>query len=192
LYSHLDSVFITVRLVFHRLSPPFWFSCCLALLALIYVLICMSSSGGMVRASGAYLFPGSIVATLFPHCCGSSISPLPIHYPASINSSNVSDMTRLKGRLALPIVLVATLLQTIVARLINTTIYDTNLGHVTYEPKEDFCARWKNPWGFWRTCEVWAQPWRSEVYRGEGRFATVHSSLNHELPSVAIQFEGTE
>jgi hypothetical protein len=86
-------------------------------------------------------------------------------------------------------VLVATLFQTIVARLINTTIYDNNLGHVTYEPK-DFCTQWITSWVFWKTCEVWAQPWKSEVYKGEGRFITVHRSLEHRLPFVAIEFEG--
>jgi hypothetical protein len=100
-------------------------------------------------------------------------------------------MTRLKGRLGLLLVLVATLFQTIVGRLINTTIYDTSLGHVTYEPKEDFCAQWMDKVD-WRTCEVWAQPWKSEVYKSHGRFATMHSGLNHPLPSVAIQFEGIE
>jgi hypothetical protein len=100
-------------------------------------------------------------------------------------------MTRLKRRIGLLVVLVAALSQTTVGRLINTTIYDTNLGHVTYEPKDDFCVRWVNSWVFWKTCEVWAQPWMSEVYKGAGRFATVHNSLNHQLPSVAIQFEGT-
>jgi hypothetical protein len=100
-------------------------------------------------------------------------------------------MTRLKGRLGLLSVLVATLIETAVTRLINTTIYDTSFGHVTYEPKKDICTQWKSSGVLLRTCEQWAQPWKSEVYSNHGRFTTVHRSLNHQLPSVAIQFEGT-
>jgi hypothetical protein len=99
-------------------------------------------------------------------------------------------MARLRGCLGLLSVLVATLFETTIARLINTTIYDTNFGHVTYEPEKDICTQWITSWVFWRTCEYWAQPWKSEIFHDHGRFTTVHRSLNNQLPSVAIKFEG--
>ncbi|KAG8748338.1 hypothetical protein FRC10_005885 [Ceratobasidium sp. 414] len=100
-------------------------------------------------------------------------------------------MARLKRSIGIFLVIAATLFETTAARLINTTIYDTNLGHVTYEPKDDFCVRWMSSWTFQRTCEVWAQPWRPDVYFSKGRFVTMHRSLNHQLPSVTVEFEGS-
>ncbi|CAE7223774.1 unnamed protein product [Rhizoctonia solani] len=82
------------------------------------------------------------------------------------------------------------LLNGVAARRINNTIYDTNTAHVTYEPREDFCAKW-NDHVFWRTCEIWAKPWRPEIYHDQGKVATFHRSLDHELSSVIIEFEGS-
>ncbi|CAE6464226.1 unnamed protein product [Rhizoctonia solani] len=78
----------------------------------------------------------------------------------------------------------------VTARRINNTIYDTNPTHITYEPREDFCAKW-NEHVFWRTCELWAKPWRHETYRSQGKVATYHRSLDHELSSMIIEFEGS-
>ncbi|QRV88972.1 hypothetical protein RhiJN_16990 [Ceratobasidium sp. AG-Ba] len=76
-------------------------------------------------------------------------------------------------------------------RLINTTIFDTNPAHITYEPREDFCVRWMSHWWSGKSCEMWAQPWTSEVYYDHGRFTGVHRSLNHQLVSMNIEFEGS-
>ncbi|CAE6436269.1 unnamed protein product [Rhizoctonia solani] len=98
-------------------------------------------------------------------------------------------MPRLKGLLVG--FLTVTLLSTgVAARRVNNTIYDTNNAHITYEPKEDFCAKWDDKI-FWKNCETWAQPWRSEVYHNQGRVATFHQSLDHELSSMIIDFEGS-
>lgn len=99
-------------------------------------------------------------------------------------------MSRLKGWLASSVIVLATLLHSTAGRRINATIYDTNLAHVTYAPKDDFCIRWMNSWAFWGKCEVWARPWKSDVYRTQGTLATVHRSLDHQLASVTINFQG--
>ncbi|KAG8682801.1 hypothetical protein FRC08_014716 [Ceratobasidium sp. 394] len=99
-------------------------------------------------------------------------------------------MARLKGRIVVFLLAATTLFEAAAARLINTTIYDTNLGHVAYEPKNDFCTEWRSSWVFWKTCAAWAQPWKSTTYHSQGRFETMHSSLNHQLPSVTVEFEG--
>jgi hypothetical protein len=97
-------------------------------------------------------------------------------------------MSRLKN--LIPGILAAALLSTdVAARRVNNTIYDTNTAHVAYEPKEDFCTKW-NDNVFWRTCETWANPWRSEVYHSQDRVATFHRSLDHELSSMIINFKG--
>ncbi|QRV74201.1 hypothetical protein RhiJN_02215 [Ceratobasidium sp. AG-Ba] len=75
-------------------------------------------------------------------------------------------------------------------RLINTTIYDTNLGHVSYEPQGSFCAWWDN-YLFWRSCGFWVQAWKSELYLNGGQTKSVHRSLNHRRASVAVEFEGS-
>ncbi|CAE6352687.1 unnamed protein product [Rhizoctonia solani] len=88
-------------------------------------------------------------------------------------------------------ILTASLLWTnVAARRVNNTIYDTNTAHVAYEPKENFCTKW-NDNVFWRTCETWANPWRSEVYHSQDRVATFHQSLDHELSSMIINFKGS-
>ncbi|KAG9088251.1 hypothetical protein FRC06_002156, partial [Ceratobasidium sp. 370] len=99
-------------------------------------------------------------------------------------------MARLKVLFGTVLLVAATLFEAATARLINTTIYDTNLGHVTYEPKDDFCTQWRSSWVFWKTCAVWARPWKSTTYHSRGQFATMHSSLNHQLPSITVEFEG--
>ncbi|KAH7333817.1 hypothetical protein B0J17DRAFT_115481 [Rhizoctonia solani] len=81
------------------------------------------------------------------------------------------------------------LLNEVTARRINNTIYDTNTARITYEPKEEFCAKWSER-VFWRTCKLWAKPWRHEIYRSQGKVATYHRSLDHELSSMIIEFEG--
>ncbi|KAB5587876.1 hypothetical protein CTheo_8681 [Ceratobasidium theobromae] len=72
---------------------------------------------------------------------------------------------------------------------INATIYDTDLAHITYAPEEDFCVQWQNR-VFWQTCAAWAKPWMSEVYRKRGKLASFRRSLDHELPSVTVEFQG--
>ncbi|CAE6457017.1 unnamed protein product [Rhizoctonia solani] len=86
--------------------------------------------------------------------------------------------------------LAALLSNGVAAWRINNTIYDTNTAHITYEPKEDFCAKW-NEHVFWRTCEIWAKPWRPEAYHNQGKVATFRRSLDHELSSMIIEFEGS-
>ncbi|KAF8674695.1 hypothetical protein RHS04_07044 [Rhizoctonia solani] len=97
-------------------------------------------------------------------------------------------MPRLKVILSLLIVSLAS--TGVVARRVNNTIYDTHPTRITYEPNEDFCAKW-NDKVLWKTCETWAQSWRSEVYHSQGRVATFHQSLDHELSSMIIDFEGS-
>ncbi|KAF8605928.1 hypothetical protein BDV93DRAFT_521271 [Ceratobasidium sp. AG-I] len=87
--------------------------------------------------------------------------------------------------------LLATVSCCVVGRVVNTTIYDTSIDHVSYGPKEDFCIRWKNSWYSWNVCEVWARPWKSETYRSDGRLFTLHRSLDHQLASVSVEFEGS-
>lgn len=88
------------------------------------------------------------------------------------------------------ILFLVTLLHDTTARRINATIYDTDLAHITYAPKEDFCVQWQNR-VFWQTCAAWAKPWMSEVYRKRGKLASFRRSLDHELPSVTVEFQGT-
>ncbi|KAH7335170.1 hypothetical protein B0J17DRAFT_65525 [Rhizoctonia solani] len=82
------------------------------------------------------------------------------------------------------------LLDSVAGRSINTTIYDTNTAHITYAPQNDFCVRWSNHI-FWKTCDVWAKPWQSEVYRSQGKLVTLHRSLDHEQPAMTIKFRGS-
>ncbi|CAE6382105.1 unnamed protein product [Rhizoctonia solani] len=83
------------------------------------------------------------------------------------------------------------LFHSVVARRINTTIYDTDIAHITYAPEKDFCVRWGSNWWNWNTCAAWAKPWRSEVYTSGGQYFTVHRSLGHQLASMTIEFEGS-
>ncbi|CAE7211228.1 unnamed protein product [Rhizoctonia solani] len=76
-------------------------------------------------------------------------------------------------------------------RRINTTIYDTDIAHITYSPDNDFCIRWESSWWNWNKCAVWAKPWQYEVYRSEGKHFTIHRSLDHQLASMTIEFEGS-
>lgn len=101
-------------------------------------------------------------------------------------------MGGLKVPLRTVLMLLATVACCVVGRGINTTIYDTSLGHVSYGPKDDFCIRWKSSWLFWNVCEVWARPWKSETYHSDGRLSTLHRSLNHQLASVSVEFEGKQ
>ncbi|KAG9125793.1 hypothetical protein FRC07_006193 [Ceratobasidium sp. 392] len=73
----------------------------------------------------------------------------------------------------------------------NRTVYDTDIDHVMYEPKGDFCTRWEK-WLLWWKCANWIQPWKFEVYKSQGRgLISVHRSINHGLPSVTVRFEGS-
>ncbi|KAG8684769.1 hypothetical protein FRC08_013501, partial [Ceratobasidium sp. 394] len=101
-------------------------------------------------------------------------------------------MARLRASLGMFLLPLPVLFNIVTAAyLINTTIYDTDPDHVTYEPKGDFCTRWES-WLWWETCGNWVQPWKSEVYKSQERgSASVHRSLNHKLPSVTINFEGS-
>ncbi|CUA78055.1 hypothetical protein RSOLAG22IIIB_02670 [Rhizoctonia solani] len=83
------------------------------------------------------------------------------------------------------------LLQGVSARRINTTIYDTDIAHITYTPNNDFCIRWENNWWNWNKCAVWGKPWQSEVYRSGGKYFTIHRGLDHQLVSMTIEFEGS-
>lgn len=96
-----------------------------------------------------------------------------------------------KGLFQAVLAIFATVSLCVSGRAINTTIYDTSLGHVSYGPKEDFCIRWKNSWYSRNQCDLWARPWESETYSNNGRLSTLHRSLNHRLASVSIQFEGS-
>ncbi|CAE6464906.1 unnamed protein product [Rhizoctonia solani] len=98
-------------------------------------------------------------------------------------------MARLKGSLSGSL-LGLILLNGVVGRRINTTIYDTNAARITYAPHDDFCVRWNN-YIFWRTCDAWAKPWESEVYRSQGKLATLHRSLDHEQSSMTIELQGS-
>jgi hypothetical protein len=100
-------------------------------------------------------------------------------------------MSRLKGCLVHIVVLIVALLHSAAGRRINATIYDTNLAHVTYAPKDDFCVSWTKSWVFRATCNVWARPWKSEVYHSHRKVASLHRSLNHQLASVTIEFKGS-
>ncbi|KAJ1306915.1 hypothetical protein OPQ81_007898 [Rhizoctonia solani] len=71
------------------------------------------------------------------------------------------------------------------------TIYDTDIAHVTYAPKDDFCIRWESNWWNWNTCAMWAKPWKSEVHMIGGKYFTIHGSLGHQLASMTIEFEGS-
>ncbi|CAE6407176.1 unnamed protein product [Rhizoctonia solani] len=88
------------------------------------------------------------------------------------------------------LLLVLLLSNSVIAGRINHTIYDTNTAHITYGPKEDFCTEW-NDHVFWRKCEVWAKPWRSEIYHDQHQVATFHRSLDHPLSSMIVEFEGS-
>ncbi|KAL5633134.1 hypothetical protein ACGC1H_003581 [Rhizoctonia solani] len=99
-------------------------------------------------------------------------------------------MTRIKERILKCAPLLA-LLQGVLARRINTTIYDTDIAHITYAPNNDFCIRWENSWWNWNNCAVWAKPWQSEFYKSGGKYYTIHRSLGHQLASMTIEFEGS-
>ncbi|CAE6413048.1 unnamed protein product [Rhizoctonia solani] len=99
-------------------------------------------------------------------------------------------MVRLKGDRS-GVLLGLALLNTVVGRKINTTIYDTNTAHISYTPQNDFCVRWSNHI-FWKTCDAWAKPWQSEVFRSsKGKLVTLHRSLDHEQPTMTIKFQGS-
>ncbi|QRW03149.1 alpha/beta hydrolase family protein [Ceratobasidium sp. AG-Ba] len=100
-------------------------------------------------------------------------------------------MVRLNKCLSGAMLLLSMNPQAAFARLINTTIFDTNSAYITYEPREDFCARWTNGWWSSKSCEIWAQPWSSEVYYNNGRLTGVHRSLSHQLASMSIEFNGS-
>ncbi|CAE6446312.1 unnamed protein product [Rhizoctonia solani] len=98
-------------------------------------------------------------------------------------------MVQFKGGLS-GLLLGLSLLNGVVGRKVNTTIYDTNTAHITYAPQEDFCVRWSK-YLFWITCKGWAKPWESVVYRSQGKLATLHRSLDHEQPTMTIKFQGS-
>ncbi|CAE6413145.1 unnamed protein product [Rhizoctonia solani] len=101
-------------------------------------------------------------------------------------------MSRLKTQIIWGILVIATWIDGVVAYSINTTIHDTNSAHVTYSDVSLKCNRWVNNWVFWKACESWIKPWTSGVYHSWGKKTSYHSSLNHQLASVTIEFQGTD
>ncbi|KAF8605936.1 hypothetical protein BDV93DRAFT_604943 [Ceratobasidium sp. AG-I] len=97
-------------------------------------------------------------------------------------------MERLRRRVQVLVVLIATLLCGASGYSVNTTVYGTNIAHVFYEPGAKLCIRWSKSWFFGRQCEAWAQPWTSEVIHNGQRLDTVHRSLNHQAAKLAIEF----
>ncbi|KAG8733378.1 hypothetical protein FRC11_006723, partial [Ceratobasidium sp. 423] len=100
-------------------------------------------------------------------------------------------MSRLKTQVIWGVLMIATWAEAIAGHRINTTIHDTNSAHVTYSDTGVRCNRWVNSWLFWQVCDSWLKPWTSGVYHLQGKLATFHSSLNHQLSSVTIEFQGT-
>ncbi|CAE7053246.1 unnamed protein product [Rhizoctonia solani] len=101
-------------------------------------------------------------------------------------------MSRSKAQILLGILITATWIQTTIAYKLNATIHDTDLGHITYSDASIKCNRWLTGWLSQSVCESWLKPWTSGVYRSGGKIATFHSSLNHQLASVTIEFQGTD
>lgn len=105
------------------------------------------------------------------------------------HENNIPTMARPKRAIGLLVLLVATLLCSVSGYSVNTTVYDTDLEHVSYGPTDNFCASWMN-WIFWHSCWTWAQPWNAAVIHNGRQFTTVHRSLNHQLPTLTVQFRG--
>ncbi|CAE6428898.1 unnamed protein product [Rhizoctonia solani] len=101
-------------------------------------------------------------------------------------------VSRLKSQIIWGVLMIATWIWGTAGYRINTTIHDTNLAHVTYSDVSIECDRWVNSWLFWKVCDSWLKPWTPDVYHSQGKIVTFHSSLNHELASVTIDFQGTD
>ncbi|CUA78046.1 ATP-binding cassette sub-family A member 6 [Homo sapiens] [Rhizoctonia solani] len=101
-------------------------------------------------------------------------------------------MHRLKTQTIWGILMIATWIEGIVAYRINVTAHDTNEAHVNYSDEPVRCNRWVNNWVFWKACDSWVKPWASGIYHSQGKQVTFHSSLNHQLASVTIEFKGTD
>ncbi|KAF8605938.1 hypothetical protein BDV93DRAFT_569389 [Ceratobasidium sp. AG-I] len=99
-------------------------------------------------------------------------------------------MARLKRRMEVLIALLATLLSGASAHSVNTTVYDTDLEHVSYGPNNDFCVRW-GIWMFWQICRTRVRPWNAEVIHDGRQLVTVHRSLNHQHVTLTLEFKGS-
>ncbi|EUC59799.1 hypothetical protein RSOL_323570 [Rhizoctonia solani AG-3 Rhs1AP] len=101
-------------------------------------------------------------------------------------------MFRLNTQILLGILITTTWIHNTIAYKVNTTLYDTNSGHITYSNVPIKCNRWTISWLSQPVCESWLNPWTSGVYHSQDKIATFHSSLNHQLASVTIEFQGTD
>ncbi|KAH7335161.1 hypothetical protein B0J17DRAFT_630270 [Rhizoctonia solani] len=98
-------------------------------------------------------------------------------------------MSRLKSQTIWAMVMLATWTPSVLAYKVNSTIHDTNLAHVTYSDASIECNNWVYSWFSRPVCSSWSKPWTSGVYHSQDKVATYHSSLNHQLAWITIEFQ---